>query len=251
VSTDGKLLGINSAIASPTGSYAGYSFTIPVNIVKKVMDDLVKFGTVQRAYLGIEYLPESASEEQKREAGITDGEGVYVTNVRPDGAAHAAGIKKGDFITKINGASIYSPADMVGIIATLRPGDKATVGYVRNGKEYSANLTLRNLTGTTAIVKTSVFDKLGAEFETLSKKEAQEMGVKGGVVVKSIGEKGVFSRSRIETGYVILKVNGKEVLNIEDFRKEIERAANGNVKLEGMYQGFEGIFPYPLKLNDE
>jgi serine protease Do len=251
VSTDGKLLGINSAIASPTGSYAGYSFTIPVNIVKKVMADLVKFGTVQRAYLGIEYLPESASEDQKREAGITDGEGVYVTNVRPDGAAYAAGIKKGDFITKINGVPIYSPADMVGMIATFRPGDKVTVGYMRNGKEQSANLTLRNLTGTTEIVKTSVFDKLGAKFENLSKKDAEEMGVKGGVVVKSIGEKGAFSKTRMEAGYVILKVNGKEVLNVDEFRKEIERAGNGNVKLEGMYAGFEGIFPYPLKLNDE
>jgi len=221
-----------------------------VNIVRKVMADLVKFGTVQRAYLGIEYLPESASEDMKKEAGITDGEGVYVTNVRTDGAAYGAGIKKGDFITKINGVPVYSPADMVGQIATYRPGDKITVSYVRDGKETTTNLTLRNLTGTTDIVKTSVFDKLGAQFQTLSKKGAQEMGVKGGVVVTSIGDKGAFSKTRMEAGYVILRVNGKEVLTVEDFRKEIEKST-GNVKLEGMYPGFEGIFPYPLKLNDE
>jgi S1-C subfamily serine protease len=250
VSTEGKLLGINSAIASPTGSYAGYSFTIPVNIVMKIMSDLLKFGTVQRAYLGIEYMPENASEEAKKEAGITDGEGVYVTNVRAEGAAQIAGIKKGDFITKINGVPIYSPADMVGQVATYRPGDKISVSYVRDGKEYAANLTLRNLTGTTDVVKTSVFDKLGAQFSTISKKAAGEMGIKGGVVVNSIGDKGAFSKTRMEAGYVITKVNGKEVLSVDDFRKEIEKST-GNVKLEGMYPGFEGIFPYPLKLNEE
>jgi serine protease Do len=251
VSLDGKLIGINSAIASPTGSYAGYSFTIPVNIVRKVMADLMKFGTVQRAYLGIQYLRENATEEEKKEAGITDGEGVYVTNVVPEGAAQAAGLKKGDYITKINGVSIYSPADMVGMVATFRPGDKVSINYVRNGKEYSANLTLRNFTGTTDVVKTSVFDKLGAQFQTLSKKGAEEMGVKGGVVVTKINEKGAFSKTRIEASYVILKVNGKEVLNVDEFRREIEKAGTGNVKLEGMYPGFEGIFPYPLKLSDE
>ena len=169
----------------------------------------------------------------------------------PEGAAQAAGLKKGDYITKINGISIYSPADMVGMVATFRPGDKVSINYVRNGKEYSANLTLRNFTGTTDVVKTSVFEKLGAQFQNLSKKSAEEMGVKGGVVVTKINEKGAFSKTRIEPSYVILKVNGKEVLNVDDFRREIEKAGTGNVKLEGMYPGFEGIFPYPLKLSDE
>ncbi|MEJ7769231.1 MAG: trypsin-like peptidase domain-containing protein, partial [Chitinophagaceae bacterium] len=140
VSTEGKLLGINSAIASPTGSYAGYSFTIPVNIVKKIMADLVKFGTVQRAYLGIQYAREDASEETKKEQGIVDGEGVYVMDVLKDGAAASTGIKKGDFITKINGVPVYSGADMVGQVATYRPGDKITVSYFRDGKEYTTNL---------------------------------------------------------------------------------------------------------------
>ncbi|MEJ7739104.1 MAG: Do family serine endopeptidase [Chitinophagaceae bacterium] len=250
VSIEGKLLGINSAIASPTGSYAGYSFTIPVNIVKKVMSDLVKFGTVQRAYLGIRYASEGASEEIKKEQGIQDGDGVYVLEVPEDGAAYAAGIKKGDFITKINGVPVYTGADMVGQIATYRPGDKINVSYFRDGKETNVNLTFRNSSGTTSIVKTSVLDKLGASLETLSKKEAAEMSVKGGVVVKSIKEKGAFSKTRIEEGYVILRVNDKEVLNVDDLRKEIEKST-GNVKLEGMYKGYEGIFPYPLKLNVE
>ncbi|MEO5997512.1 MAG: trypsin-like peptidase domain-containing protein [Chitinophagaceae bacterium] len=250
VSIDGKLIGINSAIASPTGSYAGYSFTIPVNIVRKVMADLVKFGTVQRAYLGIKYAPENISEENKKEQGIQDGEGVYVLETIEEGAAKAAGIKKGDFITKINGVPVYTGADMVGQVATFRPGDKATISYFRDGKEYNTNLVFKNFSNNTDVVKNSVMDKLGATFESLPKSDAVDMGVKGGVKVKEIKEKGAFNRTRMETGYVITKVNGKEVLNLEEFRKEVEKSSN-EIKLEGLYPGFEGVFPYKIKTDSE
>lgn len=246
VSTDGKLVGINSAIASPTGSYAGYSFTIPVNIVKKVMADLVKFGTVQRAILGVRYAPEGISEEVKKEQGIEDGEGVYVLETTDEGAAKIAGIKKGDFITKIDGVPIYTGADMVGKIATYRPGDKVNVSYFRGGKEYTTKLTLKNVSNNTDVVKNSVVDKLGATFESLPKSEAVDMGIKGGVRVKEIKEKGAFSKTRMEESYVITKVNGKEVLNLEDFKKEIDKST-GEIKLEGLYPGFEGVFPYKIK----
>ena len=251
VSTEGKLIGINSAIASPTGSYAGYSFTIPVNIVKKVMADLVKFGTVQRAYLGIKYLPESVSEEVKKEQGIPDGEGVYVQEVTTGGAAKIAGLKTGDFITKINGVPVYTGADMVGQVATYRPGDKITISYFRDGKEYNTNLIFKNLSNNTDVVKNLVMDKLGASFQSLSKSEAVDMGIKGGVQVKEIKkDKGAIGRTRIEKDYVITKVNGKEVMNLEDFKTEIEKS-NGEIKLEGLYPGFEGIFPYKIKLDAE
>ncbi|MEO6915018.1 MAG: trypsin-like peptidase domain-containing protein [Chitinophagaceae bacterium] len=247
VSTEGKLIGINSAIASPTGSYAGYSFTIPVNIVKKVMADLVKFGTVQRAYLGIQYAPESMSDAQRLEQNVKDGDGIYVMDVTPEGAAFIAGIKKGDFITKINGISVSSGADMVGQIATYRPGDNVKVGYVRDGKEQVASLILKNTSGTTSVVKSSVLDKFGATLTTVDKKTATEMGIKGGVKVNSINEKGALSRTRIEEGYIIIKVNGKDVLTLDDLRKEVEKSP-GEVKLEGMYSGFEDIYPYKIKL---
>ncbi len=247
VNTEGKLIGINSAIASPTGSYAGYSFTIPVNIVQKVMADLVKFGTVQRAYLGIQYAPEGITEEYKKEQNIKDGEGVYVMDVTEEGAAKPAGLKKGDFITKINGVPVYTGAEMVGQVATYRPGDKITLSYLRDGKEYNTNLTFKNRSNNTDVVKNSIMDKLGATFETLPKKEAVDMGIKGGVRVKEINkEKGAFIKTRMDENYVITKVNGKEVLNLEDFRKEIDKST-GEIKLEGMYPGFEGIFPYKIK----
>lgn len=251
ISTDGKLIGINSAIASPTGSYAGYSFTIPVNIVKKITADLMKFGTVQRAYLGIKYAPSNLSEDVKKQNGIKDGDGVYVTEVTKDGGASAAGIKEGDFITKINGAAISSSADLVGQIATYRPGDKVKVNYVRNGSEYNTEVLLKNSTGTTDVVKTSVLDKLGAEFETINKKDAADIGVKGGVRIKSMDEKGAFSKTRIEDNFVIIKVNGKEVLSVDDFRKELEKTPNGSVKIEGVYPGYEGVYPYTIKLGGD
>jgi len=250
INTEGKLVGINSAIASPTGSYAGYSFTIPVNIVKKITSDLMKFGTVQRAYLGINYAPSNLSEDVKKQNGIKDGEGVYVTGVTKDGGAAAAGIKDGDFITKINGSPISSGADLVGQIAIYRPGDRIKVSYVHEGKEITTDVMLKNSSGNTDVVKTSVLDKLG-EFETVSKKDATEYGIKGGVRIKSMNEKGPLSKTRIEDNYVITKVNGNEVTTVDDLRKEIEKSSNGTVKLDGVYPGYEGNYPITIKLGSD
>jgi len=248
VNTEGKLIGINSAISSPTGVYAGYSFTIPVNIVKKIIADMMKFGTVQRAYLGIQYPREGLSEEQKKESGIPEyEEGVFVLDVPKDGAAASAGIKKGDFITGINDIPVTSGAEMVGQIATYRPGDKINLSYRRNGKEYKTNVTLRNSTGTMDVVKTSVMDKLGAELATLDKKTANELGVSGGVEIKSIGQRGLLSKVRVNEGFVILKANNEKVTSVEELKKVLE-SASGSVKVEGIYPGYEGVYNFILNL---
>jgi serine protease Do len=249
INTDGQLIGINSAIASPTGSYAGYSFTIPVNIVKKIVSDIMKFGTPQRAFLGIQYPRDNMSDDQKNEQGIKEGEGVYVMDVTPDGAAFPAGIKKGDIITKLNGATILSGAEMVGQIATFSPGDKITVTYKRDGKEYTTPVTLRNNSGTTTVVKTSILDKLGASLQTLSKKDATTLEVKGGVVVKSVTENGLMDKSRIQEGFIILKANGQEVKTVEELQKILEKAT-GTIKLEGVFSGYEGVYSYPLRISN-
>jgi len=250
INTEGKLVGINSAIASPTGSYAGYSFTIPVNIVRKITSDLMKFGTVQRAYLGINYAPSNLSDDVKKQNGIKDGEGVYVTGVTKDGGAAAAGIKDGDFITRINGVSINSGADLVGQIAIYRPGDKVKVSYVHDGKEMTTEVMLKNSSGNTDVVKTSVLDKLG-EFETISKKDAAEYGIKAGVRIKSMNEKGPLSKTRIEDNYVITKVNGNDVATVEDLRREVEKNPTGTLKLDGVYPGYEGNYPITVKLGSD
>jgi Do/DeqQ family serine protease len=248
VNTDGKLIGINSAIASPTGSYAGYSFTIPVNIVKKIIADIMKYGTVQRAYLGIQYPREGLSDEQKKESGIPENtDGVYVMDVPKDGAAYAAGIKKGDVITAINDVPITSGAEMVGQIATYRPGDKITLEYKRGGKSMKSTVTLRNSTGTMDLVKSSVMEKLGAELRTLDKDQADELGVSGGVEIKSIGATGLLSKVRVSEGFVILKANNEKVNSVDDFKKVLENAGS-SVKVEGIYPGYEGVYNFVLNL---
>jgi len=112
-------------------------------------------------------------------------------------------------------------------------------------------VTLMNSSGTMDLVKNSAFDKLGAVLKPLEKKEAATLNVKGGIVVASISDKGLFSKTRMEEGFVILKVNGQDVSSVEEFRKMVEQSGNGSLKLEGVYPGYEGSFTYPLKLNEE
>jgi serine protease Do len=245
----GKMIGINSAIASPTGAYAGYSFTIPVNIVRKIVSDLMKYGTVQRAYLGIDYPRDNLSEEDKKTNGIQDEGGVYVMSVRSESAAAEAGIKKGDIITKINGVPVVSGADLVGQMATYRPGDKISLTWQREGKETTKSIVLRNISGNTDVVKTSILDKLGADLAALSKEDAEELKVKGGVVIKSIGTRGVLSKVRVQEGYVILKADNKEVTTVEELRKILE-TAKGSVKIEGIYPGYDGVYPIVINLDN-
>lgn len=248
INTEGQLIGINSAIASPTGSYAGYSYAIPVNIVKKVVNDIIKFGTVQRAYLGIMYAPENLTDEQRKENGIQQGDGVYVTNAPAGGAANIAGIKKGDFITKVNGIPVNSGPEMVEQVTRYKPGDKISVTYVREGRENTVNLTLKNKVGNTELVKSeTILEKLGAQLETLDKKKAQTYDIDGGIVVKSLGN-GALKTTRMQEGFVITSVNGQTVTNLDDFKKALESNKGYTVKLEGIYPGYEGYYSYPLNL---
>src|SRR4051812_9626126 len=240
INPEGQLIGINSAIASPTGSYAGYSYAIPVNIVKKVVNDLMKFGTVQRAYLGIQYSMGEPSDEDKKEYGLKEGEGVFVTDAPSGGAASLAGIKKGDIVTKINGIKVTSGPEMVEQVTRYKPGDKITVTYIRDGKENTASLTLKNRAGNTNVVKNaSVLEKLGGILENLDKKTATTYDIPGGVVVKKIGG-GALSKTKMQDGFVITSVNGMVVKNTEDLRMALEKNKGNTVKLEGIYPGYEG-----------
>lgn len=251
VDADGKLIGINSAIASQTGSYAGYSYAIPVNLVKKITGDLIKYGAVQRAYLGIEYMSDAVPEEELRKSGITQGDGVYVSNVPEKGAAAAAGIKKGDYITAINGAKVNSGSEMVEQVANYKPGDKITVTYRRDGAIKTANVTLKNRAGTFDLVKNDpaadLKEKIGGELETVSKKDADKYGIPGGVRVISLGN-GLLKNTRMQKDFVITSVNNQPVKSVEELMK-ILSSSKGTVRLEGVYPGFEGVYGYPLNLN--
>lgn len=248
VNTDGQLIGINSAIASPTGSYAGYAYAVPVNIVKKAVNDLIKFGTVQRAYLGISYA-DNYTEEQKKELGVKDGDGVFVSGVLEGGAAAIAGIRKGDFVTKINGITINSGPEMVGVISSYKPGDKVNVSYVRDGKESTTALTLKNRAGNLDVVKNAtLIEKLGGQLENVDKKTAAQYDLSGGVIVKKLGSNGLLTRTKMQEGFVITSVNGIVIKNMDDLKIALDKNKGNTVKLEGIYPGYEGSYGYPLNL---
>lgn len=252
INTDGKLIGINSAIASPTGYYSGYSYAIPVNIVKKVIDDLIKFGTVQRGYLGVRFLNASdLNEDDKKRAGIPAGtEGIYVSDVPTDGAAYAAGIRKGDILTKINNNAITNGAEMQGFISRQKPGDKLQVSYLRNNKENTVNVTLKNSAGNYDIVKAdAMIDMLGADFATLDSKKAKEYGVAGGVIVKKINSGALNDQTRMKDGFIILKINDASVKSVDEMKSII--GTNKNITVSGFYPGYDGVYEYPITLDNE
>jgi Do/DeqQ family serine protease len=248
VTTDGKLVGINSAILAPNGTYAGYSFAIPVNIAKKIVNDIVEFGDVQRGYLGIQY-GSDLSEEQMKQLGIKEGEGVYVAAVPSDGGAYAAGIKKGDIITKVNNNPVSSGIEMSAQIASFRPNDKVQLSYLRSGKEYNTTVTLKAKVSTAVELTTSAGDIIGAELSNLDSKKADEYDVAGGVVVKKIKEGGKLSETKMDEGFVITSVNGRNIKSIDELTKVLNGAV-GTVKLEGFYPGFRGSYTYPLDLSN-
>lgn len=251
INTDGRLIGVNSAIASPTGYYSGYSYAIPVNIVKKVVDDLIKFGTVQRGFLGVRFVNASdLTEDDKKRQGIpASAEGIYVTDVPTDGGAYEAGIRKGDMLTKVNGAEITNGAEMQGLISRQKPGDKVPITYIRNGNEKTALVTLKNKAGNYDIVKAdAVLETLGAEFISLDAKKAREYGVAGGVIVKKINEGAINDQTRMKDGFIILKVNDKEVKTLDEMKAAV--GVNKSITISGFYPGYDGVYEYPISLDE-
>ncbi len=249
VNTNGELVGIVSAIASPTGAYAGYSYAIPVNIVKKIINDLLQYGTVQRAYLGISYLPESAPESEKTKQSYKEGIGVLVMEVAKDGAMSSSGIQAGDYITKINGVKVSTGSEMVEQVAGFKPGDKITITYLRGGKENTTNITLKNRSGTYDIVKNTISDKLGATLQALDAKKAKEYSVKGGVVITKITSGLIDEQTRMRDGFVVLKVNGTDVISVEELNQAMTKSPK-RVLLEGFYPGYDGVYQYPIDINE-
>ncbi len=250
VNASGELVGINSAILAPTGTYAGYSFAIPVNLIKKIVADIVQFGDVQRGYLGVTYIPaDQYNEEQLKSLGVpTNVDGVYVTAVSPDGGAAAAGIKKGDIITKVNSNPVTSGIQMSAQIASFRPGDKVPVTYLRAGKEYTTTVTLKKRTD---VVTNNIGERLGGDLATLDKAKARSNGVDGGVVVNRITSGGVLSNARVQPGFIITSVvtpeGVQQVTSLEELN-EILRNAVGTVQVQGVYPGYSEPYTYPLRL---
>jgi len=234
VNTRGELIGINTAIASNTGSYTGYSFAIPVNIVRKILDDLLIYGVVQKAYLGVTINEINADFAQKK--GIKEISGVYVEALEPNGAAADAGIKEGDIIININGTPVNSLPELLEVINQHRPGEKVNIDYKRNGNIKTAIATLKNKNGTTDIIFKNDFDLLnilGATFEQASEKELKKLGLQYGVKVTKV-EAGKFKSAGIKPGFIITSIDRKPVKTVEDVNNKLNNKTGG-VLIEGIY----------------
>ncbi len=232
VNLNGELIGINTAIASPTGVFAGYAFAIPSNLVAKVVEDLRQYGVVQRGYLGI------IIRDQSREKGQKLTSGVYIDSLSENSAAAAAGVKAGDIVSKIDGQVVNTPPELLEIIGKHRPGDQLSLSVLRDGSSSEYKVTLKNRTGNTDVVKkpesAALLNTLGAEFETLSKSEAGKLGLAGGVRVKSLRMGKLANQTDMREGFIITKVSNKSLTNVEELSNLLQNA-RGGVMLEGVY----------------
>lgn len=218
VNTKGLLVGITSAIISPNGAYAGNSFAIPVTIVKKVVDDLKEFGEVQRALIGVNIRDVVSDDADKQK--LSQIKGVLVTGIIEDGSAEAAGLKENDVIVKFDGLDVSTTSELQEQVGKRRPGDKATVTYIRNGKETTVPIIMKNVAGNTGVVTAGMGENAvyGAKFETLGPDDMRSLNVDYGVRVTEVND-GKFKDYGIKRGYVILSVNGKKVKKPSDVRQ--------------------------------
>lgn len=245
VNLSGELIGINTAIASPTGVYAGYAFAIPSNIVSKIVEDIKEYGVVQRGYLGI--MIQDVNGNVAKEKDLSVNSGVYVDSLTENSAAGDAGIKVGDVITQVNGATVSSSPELLEAVGRHRPGDKLTLTVLRKGQEKNLMVTLKNRSGNTDVVKktdkSEILSSLGADFETLSKSDCNKYGIRGGVRVTDLGNGRLSDQTDIQKGFIVTKVNNQPVSSVEELTKILQHSSGG-VMLEGIYPGSSEVFYY-------
>lgn len=237
VNQQGNLVGINTAIASRTGSYTGYSFAVPVTIVKKVVEDLKKFGEVQRALLGVNIGDVNA--EIAKELKLDRIEGVVVGGVPENGAAREAGIKEKDVIIQVDGVPIKTTAALQEKVSQYRPGDKVDVVVIRDGEKKQFKVTLRNKNGDTDVVRETNLT-LGAEFDIVSDKEKEKLEINNGIKITKLN-KGKLKNSGMKEGFIITNVNKKPIYEVKDFKRELSYA-KGGVLVEGIYPNGEQAY---------
>lgn len=246
VNNNGYLVGINAAIASQTGVYEGYSFAIPVNIVKKVMDDLLKYGEVQRAYIGVTIRELSA--DYAKELGV-DPNGVYVSSVSKTGGAAIAGVQGGDIIKSIDGTKVNSTSQLLEVIGQHHPGDNLDITVLRDGKQLIYNILLQNENGTTALVQMQEnfkIERLGAIFGKISEKDKKRLHLKNGLKIKEIN-KGLFKNGGVRKGFIVLRINNISINSKKDIEFALANAEDGFLKVDGIYpDGMRIIYGFEL-----
>jgi len=231
VNARGELVGINAMLYSQTGSFSGYGFAIPTTIMKKVVADFKEYGTVQRALLGISgtdvnvYIDSEKAKDEHADIDLGTNKGVYVVEVSEDGAAKAAGIEKGDVIISVDGREITKMSELQEATTKYRPGDKILVGFLRNKKEKTATLTLKNAAGTTNVVKSNNLSMLGGEFKPITDKQKENLNLSYGLQVSKLKD-GLLKDAGIREGFIILKANNQNIRKIEDLESAFKSASN-------------------------
>lgn len=240
VNTKGELIGINTAIASPTGSYIGNSFAIPVSIVKKVASDIIEYGKVQRALLGVSI--KDIDEDLLRDKKLDKIEGVYVAGIAKDGAAEAAGIKEGDIILSVNNVNVNSTSELQEQISRFRPKDKVDLVIMQDNKRKQISVILRNMEGNTKIITSNdeELSLLGAQLGEVSSAEKHKLGIKSGVKVLNLAQ-GKLKDEGVQKGFIITKINNHPVYSTEDVKNELS-GFKGGVLIEGVYPN--GVLAY-------
>ncbi|MEJ1236930.1 Do family serine endopeptidase [Chryseolinea sp. T2] len=249
VDLNGGLLGINTAIASPTGSYSGYGFAVPSNIVSKIVEDLIKFGTVQRGWLGVTV--QSIDSYLAKEKDLSINEGAFVTGFAEKSSAKESGMKEGDVVVRIDETPIKSSTALIEYIGRHRPGDKVTMVVNRKGNVIDIPVVLKNRDGKTTTVSREEPDAvaaLGVQMEELDAKVLKRLELSSGVKVKSLGAGKVSKYTEMREGFIVTKVNDQPIHSVKEFTDVITKKKAGDlVILSGTYEDFPREFNYAFR----
>jgi len=238
VNTRGELIGINAMLASPTGSNIGYGFAIPTSIVKKAVDDFKKYGTYQRAMIGIKGSDVStyvdAEKEKGNEVDLGTMEGIYIAEVVEDGAAADGGLQKGDVIIKIDDQKVKQFGELQGIMAQKRPGDKVKITYLRNKKEKTTTLTLKNEQGNTKVVKNADVDVLGIDVRPVTDSQKKQLEISYGLEVLKVSG-GKMKEAGVPKGFIIQVVNDQPMRSFDDLQQAVKDAKDQMLVIKGIF----------------
>ena len=253
VNTKGELVGINAMLYSQTGSYSGYGFAIPTNIMNKVVDDLKKYGTVQRAILDIKgsdvhnYIDAQKDKGEKIDLGTNDG--IYIAEVTEGGAGEAAGLQKGDVIVSIDNKKVTKMSELQEYLNGKRPGDKVSITYLRNKKSITKSTTLKNAQGNTNLVKPADIDVLGGNFREITAEQKQNLNISYGLEVLKVNN-GALKEAGINRGFIIQKINDEPIKTLDELQAIVKKASTSKepvLFIQGIYStGKKAYFAVPL-----
>lgn len=253
VNVQGELVGINAMLYSQTGSYSGYGFAIPTVIMNKVVDDIKKYGSVQRVILGIQggdvinYI--NAQKEEGKTVDLGTNEGVYVDKVSEEGNGAEIGLHKKDVIVKFDGKKVTKMSELQQLLNTKRPGDKASITFLRDKKEITKTITLKNAQGTTKPIEQADIDVLGGQFRPITDTTKKQLNIKFGLEVMKINS-GALRNAGINRGFIIQKVNDEVVNSIEGLQRLVKIASTSKdpvLYIQGVYPtGKKAYYAVPL-----